>query len=82
MICDLYSLADYLGDDHDRVVLRAKLTAPGSPLQGNSGCRALPDELDHERAVLRKKALQIGGRIYHVQLVYEHELCPPWSWRK
>lgn len=61
---ELHSLGDCLGDDHDLVVLRARLTAPGSPLQGNSGGRALFQKLDHERAGLRRKALKVGARIF------------------
>jgi CHAD domain-containing protein len=61
---ELHSLGDYLGDEHDLVVLRAKLTAPGSPLQGNSGIRALLGKLDHKRAELRRKALKVGAHIF------------------
>ena len=61
---ELYSLGDYLGDDHDLVVLRARLTAPGSPRQGNSAVHALLEKLDHKRAALRRKALKVGARIF------------------
>ena len=61
---ELQVLGDYLGEDHDLVVLRAKLTARGSPLRGIPGCRALFAKLDRKRGVLRRKALQVGMRIY------------------
>lgn len=61
---ELYSLGDYLGDDHDLVVLRARLTAPGSPLHGSSGGRALLEKLDRERAGLQQKALKVGAEIF------------------
>ena len=61
---ELHSLGDCLGDDHDLVVLRARLTASGSPLQGNSRLRALVDKVDHQRAGLQRKALKAGARIF------------------
>jgi CHAD domain-containing protein len=54
-------LGDRLGDDLDLVVLRAKLTAPGSPLQSSRGLIA---RLDREKVALRRKALKAGARIY------------------
>jgi CHAD domain-containing protein len=60
----LESLGDQLGDDHDLVVLRAKLTAPDSPLQAGAASRALLGKLDREKAALRRKALGAGARIY------------------
>jgi CHAD domain-containing protein len=60
----LHALGDYLGEDHDLVVLRAKLMARGVPLRGIPGCRALFTRLDRKRVALRRKALRVGIRIY------------------
>lgn len=50
----LHTLSDRLGDDHDLVILRSRLTAyPG-----------LLSKLDHERAVLQHQALAAGARLY------------------
>lgn len=61
---ELQALGDYLGEDHDLAVLRAKLMARGSPLGGIPGRRALFAKLDRRRVALRRKALQAGMRIY------------------
>jgi CHAD domain-containing protein len=61
---ELRGLCDYLGEDHDLVVLRAKLTANDSPLTNEPGCRALLATLDRKRVTLRRKAMRVGGRIY------------------
>ena len=61
---ELQALGDYLGEDHDLAVLRARLTARGSPLQGIPGRRALFAKLDRKRVALRRRALQAGMRIY------------------
>ena len=56
---ELHRLSDYLGDDHDLVVLRAKLSDVGSGAR-----QALLAKLDHKRASLQRKALQVGARLY------------------
>lgn len=61
---ELHALSDYLGDDHDLVVLRSKLTASGSPLESTSARQVLLANLDRERATLQRKALRVGARIY------------------
>jgi CHAD domain-containing protein len=61
---ELHSLSDHLGDDHDLVVLRSKLSANDFPLKNGSGRRALLAKLDHKRVSLQRKALQVGARVY------------------
>jgi CHAD domain-containing protein len=61
---ELHSLSDHLGDDHDLVVLRSKLSANDSPLKKRSGRQALLAKLDHKRASLQRKALAVGARVY------------------
>ena len=61
---DLHFLSDHLGDDHDLVVLRAKLSADDSPLKNESGRQALLAKLDRKRASLQGQALKVGARVY------------------
>jgi CHAD domain-containing protein len=60
----LHRLSDYLGDDHDLVVLRQKVAQlqPAFADSGNSG--ALLALIDRCRARLQEKAFLLGGRIY------------------
>jgi len=60
----LHQLSDYLGDDHDLVVLRQKVaqSQPAFKDSGNSG--ALLALIDRCRARLQEKAFLLGGRIY------------------
>jgi len=64
LIRELHSLSDHLGDDHDLVVLRSKLTANDSPLENKLERQALLKTLDRERSALQGKALQVGARVY------------------
>jgi CHAD domain-containing protein len=64
LAAELHSLSDYLGDDHDLVVLRAKLTSNESPLPNEPPRAALLATLDRERATLQRKALQLGAGIF------------------
>jgi CHAD domain-containing protein len=64
LIRELHALSNHLGEDHDLVVLRSKLTAKDSPLQGKSGRQGLLSRLDRERTLLQRKALEVGTRIY------------------
>ena len=61
---ELHSLSDYLGNDHDLVVLRSRLTANESPLTPELGRKALLATLDRERATLQRKALKVGVRVF------------------
>jgi CHAD domain-containing protein len=58
----LHQLTDYLGDDHDLAVLRAKLTANG--VAEDKNCQLLCTKIQRQRAALREKALRLGGQIY------------------
>lgn len=59
---ELHRLADQLGDDHDLVVLRSKLSTSEDI---NDGTRAeLHHAIDRRRGQLQKKALKLGERLY------------------
>lgn len=60
----LHTLSDYLGDDHDLVVLRSKLTAKISSRSDKSTRWPRFTRLDRERSELQRKALERGIRIY------------------
>jgi CHAD domain-containing protein len=60
----LHALADCLGDDHDLVVLRSKLTAKSSARSGKSTRQPMLKRLVRESSELRRKALERGIRIY------------------
>jgi CHAD domain-containing protein len=64
---ELHTLSDQLGDDHDLVVLRTKLTAKGLPRAAKLARQARQAwlaSLDSHRADLQRKALAMGMRIY------------------
>lgn len=58
-----HQLADYLGDDHDLSVLRAKVIELGEGL-GKGEHRALIRLIDGVRTELRDKAMVLGRRVY------------------
>jgi CHAD domain-containing protein len=58
-----HQLADYLGDDHDLVVLRSKITAHVDAFEGKD-YDALIAVLDRRRKQLQNKAFKLGARIF------------------
>lgn len=58
-----HQLADHLGDDHDLVVLRSKITAHVDAFEGND-YDALIAVLDRRRKQLQNKAFKLGARIF------------------
>ena len=57
-------LSDYLGDDHDLAVLRAKITTHANQFPGPTGPRALLALIDRCQDRLRARAFFVGRRIY------------------
>lgn len=57
-----HKLADYLGDDHDLAVLRAKVAARAD--DGDEAGRALLALIDMRRHDLQDRALTVGERLY------------------
>jgi CHAD domain-containing protein len=58
-----HQLADHLGDDHDLVVLRSKITAHVDAFEGKD-YDALIAVLDLRRKQLQNKAFKLGARIF------------------
>jgi CHAD domain-containing protein len=58
-----HQLADYLGDDHDLSVLRARITQSGSG-EADVGRSALGTLIESRQDQLREKALLLGHRLY------------------
>jgi len=59
-----HKLSDYLGDDHDLVVLRENVMAHPKSFTGPGGSGALLALIDRCQKQLREKAFLAGGRIY------------------
>jgi CHAD domain-containing protein len=59
-----HRLSDYLGDDHDLAVLRAKVMEHGKLFPGPGGPGALLPLIDRCQDRLRAKAFLLGERIY------------------
>ena len=81
---ELHTLSDYLGNDHDLVVLRSKLTANESPLTPELGRKVLLATLDRERGVLQRKALKVGVRVFEERpVLFCSRLRQHWrDWRQ
>lgn len=60
----LHKLSDYLGDDHDLVVLRQKVGQLSSAFDHSGSSGALLALIDRCRARLQEKAFLLGTRIY------------------
>jgi CHAD domain-containing protein len=58
-------LSDYLGDDHDFAVLRAKITVHADRFSETGGPAALLALIDRCQDRLRARAFLVGRRIYH-----------------
>lgn len=59
-----HQLADYLGDDHDLSVLRAKVMSNKDAFPGAAARGALLALIDRLRTELRDKAMVLGRRLY------------------
>jgi CHAD domain-containing protein len=59
-----HKLSDYLGDDHDLVVLRGKVCELRAGLSDARGAAALLALIDRCREHLQEKSFLTGGRIY------------------
>ena len=64
LVDELHCLSDHLGDDHDLVVLRAKLDSNGASFHSGGARQAVFAALDRARTSLQQKALRVGTRIY------------------
>lgn len=60
----LHKLSDYLGDDHDLVVLRQKVSERPSAFERSGNSAALLALIDRCRTRLQEKAFLLGSRIY------------------
>jgi hypothetical protein len=59
-----HQLADYLGDDHDLSVLRARAIDNKAEFPGAAARGALLALIDRLRTELRDKAMVLGRRLY------------------
>jgi CHAD domain-containing protein len=61
---EVHSVADLLGDDHDLAVLRDYAQTHPQCFEDEDARRALLAVLDRRRAVLQRRALKLGRRLY------------------
>lgn len=79
-----HTLADYLGDDHDLSVLRAKVLDHKEALPNPGSRGALLALIDRLRTELRDKAMVLGRRLYQEKpAVFEARFAQYWSdWQR
>jgi CHAD domain-containing protein len=61
---ELHTLADLLGDDHDLVVLRERLTSLPEEFGGKARLQKLVTFIDRRRRELEEQAFALGQRLY------------------
>jgi hypothetical protein len=61
---EVQTLADLLGDDHDLVVLRGKLTCSSDEFGGQARLQRLCSIIDRRRHELKVQAFALGQRLY------------------
>lgn len=75
---EFHHLSDYLGDEHDLAVLRARAFERPHGLDERSG-RALKTLIDRRRAELEGKAFALGERLYEEKpSVFEYRMTQHW----
>lgn len=81
---ELNALAEALGEDHDLVVLRARLLDNPEPWAPPPDLTALAAVIDTRRAALQRQARRLAGRIYLEKPgTFEERLRDLWEiWRK
>ena len=57
-------LEEWLGDDHNLVVLRARVAANGRPDLGQARLRRVRQLVAERQQELRRKALNVGARVF------------------
>lgn len=80
----VHKLADYLGEDHDLCVLRARAIAHGKSFTSADRQQALVAFIDCRRVQLQQKAVILGRRLYEEKpAVFERHLRRYWRlWRQ
>ena len=61
---ELKVLGDYLSDDHDLAILRARVFEQAKPLDDRTALEALVAMIDQRRGELEVEAKPLGARIY------------------
>ena len=64
-LTELKRLEEWLGDDHNLVVLRAQVAANGSPDLGQARRRRVRQVVAERQQELRRKALNVGARVFN-----------------
>jgi len=64
LAAELHLLADYLGDDHDLVVLRSVAVDARRELGGPPALQRLLEQIDDRRRVLAALAMPLGARMF------------------
>jgi CHAD domain len=75
-LAELKRLEEWLGDDHNLVVLRARVAANGRPDLGQARLRRVRQLVAERQQELRRKALKVGARVFSERpKAFERHLC-------